>query len=92
MNATTSTPRRLVSRSAVFAAGLSLAIAWPLTACGDSGEGDTETTAPETSETTEPAETSENDGTIEIPSPSISIPSPSISVPELPDVTVSPAP
>lgn len=92
MNPTTTTPRRPVSRSAILAAALSVAIAWPLTACGDSGESDTETTAPETTETTEPAETTENDGTIEIPSPSISIPSPSISVPDLPDVTVSPAP
>ncbi len=78
-----------IARSAILAIGAGVTAGWLLTACGDDGgntdQTTTETTSETTTETTTPEQTTENDGTIEIPSPSIS-------VPDLPDVTVNPAP
>ena len=80
----------LIGVSGVLATGF-------LVACGDEEAGNTEptTTEPTATETTQPAET-ENEGTIEVPSPDIDVPSPDIDVPspdvDLPEVTVTPAP
>lgn len=68
-----------IASPAILTIAGALAAGWLLAACSGAETADTETT---TTTTTEAPETTEGDGTIEIPSPNI----------DVPEVTLSPAP